>query len=170
MCSRSSGERVRGKGEAGKMEVCSMTCKRLWQGSSGFQTFPPVSHFLPALPGFKLFGGGNKSGMTPNYLAKSIESHFLYKARLHYIMVLNKGQAHFQSTFLSGVLGISSSFLCAVWEGATDQINGEVTVPFLAQTGAKPLGADFIYIWLTATSCFPGALMSISRESLRPLA
>lgn len=36
-------------------------------------------------------------------------SNFLDKTPLDYVMVLNKGQAHFQNTYLSRVLGLLPS-------------------------------------------------------------
>lgn len=53
-------------------------------------------------------------------------SNFLDKTPLNYVTVLNKGQAQFQNTYLSRILGLLPSR--AVWEGARDHISWEVTV------------------------------------------
>lgn len=47
--------------------------ERLGLGGWGLYTFFPLSRFLSALSGFKLFWGGNKSGMILNDWAKCIE-------------------------------------------------------------------------------------------------
>lgn len=139
--------------------------KSLWWGGLGFQTLLPLSRFPPALPRFKLFQGWKYTWNVTQLLGQINRFSLLDKTPCDSQTVLDKGQAHLQSPYLFRAPGFL--FASAVGARAMDQINGEVPVSFLTLARAKPLGAGFIYIWLNATSCFPGVLMSVSLKSLR---